>query len=396
MMEGRLQSFLHWVETWFSQAQTTDEAEQLHRIPGEVEARLAAAASSQPPPERYIHWVREQVAQQIKTWQANPQHASNSLVIMGSPVEVMAPILTQSFKNDLPDELKHLSVIWPLEESPFARDRQTFEAQLLPNAEASSTSDSDSDSDSEDDIQVAIIPALDQCFLRCIQGWDKIESWQAQISSDRHRFWVLGCNHWVWVFLDRVCQISAYLERIEFLPKLDGESLQAWLTPLMAHIMETPDAADPDSEPDMGSDSYWQALASLSGGISTTAAGLWVRSLRLRTEDLPDEPGAIATTGDTDLPTLNYQLVKPTLPSLPSLDAFDWYLLHSLLLHGGMTRQHLALSLGESERQIRAHVQSLQNSGVLQEKGAQFQISPMHYPKLRSELANNNFLVGKV
>ncbi|MEO1182498.1 MAG: hypothetical protein AAFX51_17000, partial [Cyanobacteria bacterium J06636_28] len=69
--------------------------------------------------------------------------------------------------------------------------------------------------------------------------------------------------------------------------------------------------------------------------------------------------------------------------------------LHSLLIHREMTRSHLAHSLGEAERNIRSRLQVLRREGIILQRGRRLSVHPAHYPKLYSELGNNNFLIGK-
>ena len=251
---------------------------------------------------------------------------------------------------------------------------------------------------------IVVIPNLERCFLRCIQGWEGVEYVQNLVAHDPSYFWVLGCSHWTWAFLDRVCHISAYLEQVEALPKLTGDDLKQWLTPLMASVAAPGDRQDPDTELDLGSDAYWSALASTSAGISTTAAQLWLQSLRIRADNLADdspeslqarpyEPHRQSESSSDPLHSL--RLKKPALPALIDLDSMDRYLLHALLIHGKMMRSHLALSLGEAEQTIRSRVQVLRREGVIIQQGVWLWVHPAHYPRLRSELGNNNFLIGE-
>lgn len=413
MMGGRLQSFMHRVETWFSQAQTTDENDRLQLPPLPVRTLLLQEIPRLPSPPAYLQTVRRQVTTAVSAWQNNLE-AGNSLVWLGSPVEPIDQILHQSFQSWQPPANQLLQLQQPLTDPFRCRDPLAIPALLHNRLVPDQTKiEAEPIPDQADDPQfqgesldcrrtVVVIPALEVYFLRCIQGWEGIEYLQNLITQDRSRFWVLGCNHWAWVFLDRVCRISAYLEQVESLPQLDGGALQDWLTPLAEPVVASDRSteADPDSVP--GRESDWQALASLSGGISTTAAYLWAQSLRIRAEDLIPELEAledgelISLTALTTQMSLNLRSVKPTLPGLTSLEPLDRYLLHSLLMHRQMTRYHLAQSLGESERQIRSRVQVLRREGVLLQQGQHLQVNPAHYPKLRSELSNNNFLIGSV
>jgi hypothetical protein len=65
------------------------------------------------------------------------------------------------------------------------------------------------------------------------------------------------------------------------------------------------------------------------------------------------------------------------------------------MIHGAMSRPHLALSLGESESQVQAQVQRLLREQVLVQGKGVLSIRAVHYTKLKAELANNNFFVGK-
>ncbi|WP_085519891.1 MULTISPECIES: hypothetical protein [Cyanophyceae] len=65
------------------------------------------------------------------------------------------------------------------------------------------------------------------------------------------------------------------------------------------------------------------------------------------------------------------------------------------MIHGQISRAHLALSLGESRNRIQARIQWLLRQGVLRENQGALSIQAAHYIRLKSELANNNFFVGE-
>ncbi|MEO1300588.1 MAG: MarR family transcriptional regulator, partial [Cyanobacteria bacterium J06636_16] len=200
----------------------------------------------------------------------------------------------------------------------------------------------------------------------------------------------VGCNFWAWAFLDKVCQASAYLEKTLALPELTGKDLQTWLVKLIDTPLETAIPECSELQVEAHDDDDWQALADAAEGFRTTAVHLWLRSLRLQATDLT-EAGALAA----DIDKIRLIPAKPERPELMTLEVIDRYLLHSLLIHSEMTRSHLALSLGESERTIRPRVQVLQREGVILQRGRRLSIHPAHYPKLCSEMQNNNFLTGK-
>lgn len=408
---GRLQSFWHWLETRFTQAQQTNGEEPLKRPPAMVTELINQTLQSLPPPEAQVQAMRTITQDAIEAWQTQ-REAENSLVLLGSPVEPIEAVIKAGLEHWQPSTDQPTYLDWPLRETQRSRDALAIPAVLHngldPNKAKASEQDPPAPEAVEEDNhnlekrqRVMVIPALELYFLRCIQGWEGAEYLQNLITQDRSQFWILGCNTWGWTFLDRVCRIGAYLEQVETLPRMTGEDLQAWLNPIAKDILTPEDKEDPEAPPTYGSDSYWNALAGLSSGIYTTASSLWIRSLRLpkgMAEKLEDENLSELQSIDDmlDQIPLKLELVKPTLPGLMSLEPLDRYLLHSLLIHGRMTRDHLALSLGETERLVRTRLQVLRREGVILQSGDEVRVNPVHYPKLRSELSNNNYLIGEV
>ncbi|MDR9405548.1 MAG: hypothetical protein RI580_19175, partial [Halothece sp. Uz-M2-17] len=92
---------------------------------------------------------------------------------------------------------------------------------------------------------------------------------------------------------------------------------------------------------------------------------------------------------------LRLRLTTPSLPKLPSLSAEDRYLLHSLLLHGKITRSSLAISLGVKEETIQARIQLLLRDHLIQIENQFLSVTPLYYPKIKQELSQNNFLIGE-
>jgi sugar diacid utilization regulator len=45
---------------------------------------------------------------------------------------------------------------------------------------------------------------------------------------------------------------------------------------------------------------------------------------------------------------------------------------------------------------VRSRLQVLRREGVILQSGDEVRVNPIHYPKLRSELSNNNYLIGEV
>ncbi|WP_414526948.1 hypothetical protein [Nodularia chucula] len=393
MIGAKFRSSIHWFQSWLSQAKTTNPDNLLNKPPEEVIQEFSQKLAQLSPPLEYQTFIQEKLTSALSDWQQNVTSA-NSLVILGCSVEPIAQIIQESLTDEFS---KSWQIIHPLalcKRSPDCSSLEKAISEALFSETESRSTDCGGDANSElsERQTLVVIPSLEQCFLRCIEGWESIEFLQNAVVKDKTQFWLIGCNYSAWTFLNQVCQVSAYLEQVQPLPKLKGDALQKWLAPVTAQL--TPE--DSDADMDLAD---CKSLASLASGVSSVAAQLWLQALRIRAADIPDDisefQSALTPEGVTLEISVNLRQTKPILPSLPDLTATDRYLLHSLLLHGQMTRTDLALSLGESEQLVRSRVQMLQRAGVIVQQQEQLYIYPAYYPSLKTELVNNNFLLGE-
>ncbi|AFY37572.1 hypothetical protein Lepto7376_1215 [[Leptolyngbya] sp. PCC 7376] len=403
-MHSAAQSLKQYLQSRFQKDTTVAEANDgLVMLPDVLENQIAKKLQALPSPTPYQETVKTEISAAIEAWQQNLD-APNSLVLLGNPVEPIANILNDSLRQwvDPP-----ASIITPLRcvERPLDpwQLKRKVEGALMPYAQIEPPETKDTDQQPEPNSldnrkTLILVPCLEQCFLRCIGGWESIEYLRDIAIHHRNCFWVMGCNHWAWNFLDFVCQVSAYFSEVKALPELDGEMLKDWLDPVVKTIIATPEKEKVSEEEEGDRPEYWDVLARKSLGVSSVAKSLWLQSLRIEaeiieeTEDLRD----LKLLGqDTDQKEeLNLLEVRPTLPNLPTLSGNDRYLLHSLLIHGHMTRAHLAFSLGQQEGQIQSAIQALLRKGLLERANGGLRVEATHYAKLKMELSNNNFFVG--
>ncbi|MEM6450814.1 MAG: hypothetical protein AAF703_10920 [Cyanobacteria bacterium P01_D01_bin.105] len=395
-IQSFLQTIVQNAATWGEGSPSVERGDILERVPPRVFNQLAEKGRQLPAPEVCKATVQASLTEAIARWQANPDVENNSLVILSSPAEDLATI----FKAVLHGEntaFEQCNIRFLMQ--GYQRPADPLEIKRHIRREIEKLPDDEPDTQPT----LVVIPHLEQCFLRCIQGWEGVEYLQNFTTRDSSRFWIVGCNHWAWTFLDRVCQISAYLEQPVQLPELSGEALKSWLLPFFSDVVTVLNLKAADDEHaftlEPGADGYWQSLSNLSSGIGTTATRLWLKSLRLCTGDRESDNGDAGNgTSDNqdfdDAQSLSLVPIKPALPSAITFNAIDRYLLQSLLIHGETTRDHLALSLGEAERKIRDRLQVLKREGIIIQKGRRLSVHPAHYPRLYNELKNNNFLIG--
>lgn len=326
----------------------------------------------------------------LAQWQQQPE-GNNSLVVLSSPVSPLTKVISESLTSLEADNLietKFLS--WQAR----LHDYRQIKTQLLssietPTATIQTTSDS---------YKLVAIPRLEWLFLRCIGGLETIEALRDLVAGDSSRFWLIGCNSWAWQYLEKVYQINAYLTNTITVPPLQDEHTQEWLQPLTTEfnlnwqadnewlqlrIKETKKATRKHQELDEVAkikQGYYEKLTDISQGIGNVAGDLWWRSWKI------DDT-------NTDTEETRYAITRPKLPDLPILIVEDHYLLYSLLLHGGMSLAHLTTSLGKSQSVVKSRTQYLLQNGVIGKEQNLLYVNPAYYPRLKSLLGNNNFLV---
>ncbi len=408
MIGGLIKAIQQQMQSWFSQATDTEAESGLTALPDLLQVRLAHQLQSLPSPIPYQTTLQAEITTAVDTWQQNLD-APNTLVFLGSPVDAIAKVVQDSIDNwsDPPLDPIMLSVCQVRPSDPLTIQTQIREAiQSYP-----AITDDPNNDEAHESIPHAnqldqrrtllIIPCLDQWFLRCIGGWDGIEYFRDIAVKNQNCFWVIGCNRWAWNFLDFVCQISAYFNHVCPLPELEADALQDWLSPAIESLsrigIEISHAQSSESDRPL---SDWDALAKRSSGIGSIAANLWAQSLQIAETDLESGLQDLLALESTEpenppkTPLLTLYEKKPSLPSLLSLTVGDRYLLHSVLIHGQITRSHLALSLGEAEGMIQSQVQVLLREDVLEQRSGYLSVQAVHYAKLKTELINNNFFVG--
>ncbi len=395
MAHSLVRTLQQQLDSWFSKAQAkaTETDNSLADLPENVTTRIERRLQDLNNPDVYRSTIREAIATGVNNWQQNVT-ASNSLVVLGSPVESIAQIMHESLRgwSDAP-----LKPVVPLDchSRPFdpLAVTQQFQHALKPYPVdlEKETGDRTETSQLDERKTLLIIPSLDQCFLRCIGGWDGIEYLRDLAIRNRDCFWVLGCSHWAWNYLDFVCQISAYFSEMKPLPDLEEDHLKDWLGSIAKTVIEgtQPSREESDRQP------YWKKLENQSSGISTIAVQLWLQSLRIEKDELETAQNLTdEDLADGELPFKLHE-TPPVLPSLPPLEVIDRYVLHSVLIHNNISHAHLSLSLGESESQMQPRIQELLREKVLELREGKLSVRAIHYAKLKTELANNNFFVGE-
>ncbi|MGF1491206.1 MAG: hypothetical protein ACFBSC_01885 [Microcoleaceae cyanobacterium] len=362
----------------------------------EIQSRLERLLT----PTTYRQKIQSALSTALSQWLDQKESQKNSLVIRYNPIEKVEKIFHEAVTAWIPSHSIHTQFLqWP--------GRLSDDSALQPMLEEQIESIQSSIADISESA-IIVVPNLSLLFLRCVEGFAGIEYLQNQISQDQSKFWLIGCNEWLWQYLDHVCSLAIYSEQTEFLSGLDSFVLIEWLDhvcELVDFEFDTKSKSSSDSKEDEDDSEDWiskaerkyfDGLTSISAGYSSIAARLWLYSLHLsqprkKSEDKEAEQQYLEEIeSDKKLLTL-----RAKLPELPSLTKDDNFLLYSLCLHERMSLSNLAISLGESDYQIKSQVQVLLRNHLIEGNYDSLQLNPAHYPRLRRNLKDNHFLVGE-
>ena len=383
------QQFRTWLRGtrsfWFSWF-TKDEGElqppekSLIEIPLSMREKLVAAIQHLPINSAEQQAIESALDEALENWLVHPENADNSIIFLSSPVSSVSRILTESLGYWSQKQAVSLKILpWnsrpqaPEEIEPQLRENIASESEILKS-------------------EVIVIPNLNWCFLRCVEGLDGIDYLQDLLLQNRSRFWIIASGQVAWQYLKSVCSLQAYCPRTMTLAKLDGEELQTWLKPIVEELEITFAPPDLDSQlfdkDQSHQKQYFNKLADISEGVSTVAVQVFLNSIAYQPPDEQEEQEKTESASGT------LEAQTPKLPSLPPLEQQDYYLLFSLLLHGDIiTSSTLAKSLGDEQHKVQDRVQILRRKGIIEQRNQVLKINPIYYPKLKRELANNNFII---
>lgn len=365
---------------------STDEQEiqepekSLIELPPHLASKLVAAVDELPTDNPDMEAIQSKLDEAVEKWRKNPQAADNSLVVLSSPVTTVSRILVESLQDWASKREIALRPLQWISRPEKAENIATRLRQQL--GRGLSTADSKQQ-------EIVVISNLSWCFLRCVDGLDGIDYLQDVLLQDDSRFWVIGAGKVSWEYLNHVSHFKAYCGQSLDLPELTGEQLQEWFEPIVSeqniHFAKPDIEFSNNNEDESYKDRYFNRLASVSEGVNTVAAQVFLRSMRYQAKETDDDKNE---KGEGIL-----QAQYPELPNLPRLDADEHYILYSLLLHGDLTLSALSESLGDEKNLVKGQVQTLRRKGLIEQKNQILTINPIHYPRLKSELANNNFII---
>ena len=393
-MANRVKKFRKWLadrrnflfSRYTKDVQETQEPERsLIQLPAELRKKLVNAVENLPSNPADKEAIASTLDESFDLWREDPNNADNSVVILSSPVAAVSRILSETLEEWTKQRQIKLKLL-PLKNRPA--DIESTRSKLEHYLKQPEVEEEDRE------LEVVVIPNLSWCFLRSIEGLAGIEYIQSLLcDGSKNRFWIIGAGQVGWQYLNSVCALEAYCGDVFPLPAIPSEKLQSWLDPIIDELDISFD--DPRLEKQIldrdkdNKTNYFDRLADISKGVATVAVQGFLKSIHYEEVD-EDEPEDKTTP---ERQSLVAQI--PKLPKLPSMESADRYLLYSLLLHGDLSISALADSLGDSESEVQGRVQLLRREGVIEQRDLLLKINPIYYPKIKQELAANNFIINR-
>lgn len=364
--------------------QETQEPEKsLTELPPSLSSKLIAAVDNLPTDNPDLEAIQSTLDKAFEKWRNNPEVADNSLVILSSPVTTVSRILTESLQDWASEQQINMRLLqWigrpqEVENIAIRLRQQLGRGTLTANTK---------------EPEIVVIPNLSWCFLRSVDGLEGIDYLQDVLLQDNSRFWIIGAGEVGWEYLNHVSSFKAYCGESLELPKLTGEQLNAWFEPIVSKFNITfakPNIEFTNSEEEESyQNRYFNRLASVSEGVNTVAAQVFLRSMQYEFKDDDDKENQNNQENQGILEAQN-----PELPNLQRLNADEHYILYSVLLHGDLTLSALSESLGDEKYFVKGRVQMLRRKGLIEQKNGIITINAIYYPRIKNELSNNNFII---
>lgn len=392
----------HFLFSWYTKdSQETQEPERsIIELPLELREKLIDAVENLPnnPADRSA--ISSVLDETFNSWRDDPNNTNNSVVILSDPVTPISRILSETLQ-EWAEQKKVAIRLVPLAARPVKIETAKSKLEYYLEQQVIK-----SHSDNQE-LEVVVIPNLSWLFLRSLEGLEGIEYLQSLLcNGSENRFWIIGMGQVGWEYLNLIYSIEAYCGKVISLPEVESEKMQEWLEEVIKEldiIFDEPrfDQKLLNNDQDNKAN-YFNRLIDISEGNSIVAVQGFLKSIKYEevTKEEVNKEKKIdkqeEVKGNENKSKSKRIIAKfPNLPDLPILESVDQYLLYSLLLQGDLTISELAESLGDEELEVRSRIQVLRRKGLVEQQNQVLKINPVHYPKLKQELASNNFIINR-
>jgi hypothetical protein len=253
-----------------------------------------------------------------------------------------------------------------------------------------------------------VIPKFEHLYLRHHAGLSLVRRLLDWLWSTKRRC-LIGCDSWAWAYLTRALQIDTLVPHPITLAAFDYEHLRVWLQELASHserfvfrqtdnghIVLPPAVSAKSGETEEVAD-YLRHLAAFSRGIPGVAWATWRYSLQYGIDESVQAKAQETAEQDQHLTIWVKAWSQLNLPELPRpVTQPHLFVLHALLLHGGLTTKGLAQVLPLSATEVIESIHRLGPAGLIETAGDRYQVAAMSYPVVRKVLSQEGYLVDAI
>jgi hypothetical protein len=255
-----------------------------------------------------------------------------------------------------------------------------------------------------------VVPALERCYLRHVHGLTLVRQMFERINTGAMGNGIIGCDSWALAFLKHV--LPGRLPDALVAQAFDDRRLSWWFYQLASnqfqkpiHFRQTnngesvlpfePEHAELDKA-GIKTSAFINQLAAHSRGIPGIALCLWRKALRKEPDKTMTDTSLSETQSDMKSTIWVLPWDKLDHPALPSsISPESSILLHSLLLHNGLSQEVLAEILPFSPNVIIRMALVLKDAGLIEENNGQWKVSPSGYPIVRLYLNGEGYLTDQ-
>ncbi|MCP4419951.1 MAG: hypothetical protein GY805_25340 [Chloroflexi bacterium] len=267
-----------------------------------------------------------------------------------------------------------------------------------------------------------VIPRLGKCFLRHQEGLVLLSRFLDWLQRTNRRC-LIACDSWAWAYLKKTLQIDVMVPTPLTLAPFDGAKLQFWL-PFLANQIhngrfmfrqaEDGNLIFPLAQTYSKAVAHYRApgqveqygdwvsvhhlfrqMAAYGRGLPGVIWQMWRQSLEIDIEGKVDVTKLDVALDDDKRYTVWVQLwSRLQLPTMPtSLGTNESLVLHTILLHGGVSAALIADLTPLSHNEVRRILQMFRRAKLLEKDDETWQVPLLAYPTVRGFLANEGYLV---
>ncbi len=238
---------------------------------------------------------------------------------------------------------------------------------------------------------IIILEDIQRYYLRTVHGYRVLKKIFELISAtNQNILWLTSCTIYAWQYLDRVISISAYFGFVVTLDDMDDEDIQRVIDQRhrisgyqirylpnkiqiknrkLMHMTE-------EKRQDYLSKSYQSSLARFARGNISLALVHWIRS----TSEIQEKTVEISSIYEPDNIFFEYLPVDHLLT------------LHVLLIHDGLSVEHLSIVLNMDQEETQRILFQLFDDGILGRNKDIYFLNPLIYRLVVNFLTLKNFL----